>query len=96
MGRKFNAAYYVTDILSPLSKWRSASAKADKRKLIIHADNASPHIAQLSAQFFEQNKMNTAPHPPYSPGLAPSDFYLFGYVKGCLAGLSFESTDGLL
>jgi hypothetical protein len=39
--------------------------------------------------------MKQAPHPPYSPDLAPSDFYLFGYVKGCLAGHSFESADAL-
>jgi hypothetical protein len=40
--------------------------------------------------------MKSAPHPPYSPNLAPSDFYLFGYVKRCLVGLSFEDADQLL
>jgi hypothetical protein len=40
--------------------------------------------------------MKSAPHPPYSPNLSPSDFYLFGYIKRCLAGLSFEDTDQLL
>jgi hypothetical protein len=40
--------------------------------------------------------MKSAPHPPYSPELAPSDFYPFGYVKRCLAGLSFEDADQLL
>jgi hypothetical protein len=40
--------------------------------------------------------MKSAPHPPYSPDLAPSDFYHFGYVKRCLAGLSFEDADQLL
>jgi hypothetical protein len=40
--------------------------------------------------------MKSAPHPPYSPDLAPSDFYLFGYVKRCLASLSFEDADQLL
>jgi hypothetical protein len=40
--------------------------------------------------------MKSAPHPPYSPDLAPSDFYLFGYVKRCLADLSFEDADQLL
>jgi transcriptional regulator with AAA-type ATPase domain len=39
--------------------------------------------------------MKRPPHPPYSPDLAPSDFYLFGYVKGCFAGHSFESEDAL-
>jgi hypothetical protein len=40
--------------------------------------------------------MKSAPHPPYSPDITPSDFYLFGYVKRCLAGLSFEDADQLL
>jgi histone-lysine N-methyltransferase SETMAR len=40
--------------------------------------------------------MKSAPHPPYSPDLAPSDFDLFGNVKRCLAGLSFEDVDQLL
>jgi hypothetical protein len=34
-------------------------------------------------------------HTPYSPDLAPLDFYLFGYVKKCFAGLSFEDADQL-
>jgi hypothetical protein len=40
--------------------------------------------------------MKSAPHAPCSPDLAPSDFYLFGDVKRCLAGLSFEDADRLL
>jgi hypothetical protein len=40
--------------------------------------------------------MKSAFHPPYSPNLAPSDFYLFGDVKRYLAGLSFEDADQLL
>jgi hypothetical protein len=40
--------------------------------------------------------MKLATDPPYSPDLAPSDFYLFGDVKRCLAGLSFEDADQLL
>jgi hypothetical protein len=40
--------------------------------------------------------MKSAPYLPYSPDLAPSDFYLFGGVKRCLAALSFEDADQLL
>jgi histone-lysine N-methyltransferase SETMAR len=40
--------------------------------------------------------MESAPHPPYPPDLAPSGFYLFGYVKRCLTGLLFEDADQLL
>jgi histone-lysine N-methyltransferase SETMAR len=64
--------------------------------LLLHADNARPHAAKLSTQYFNENWMKSAPHPPYSPDLAPSDFCLFGYVKRCFAGLSFMDSDQLL
>jgi hypothetical protein len=44
----------------------------------------------------EQNAMKRAPHPPYSPNLAPSDFYLFGHVKHCLSGSAFADADSFL
>jgi hypothetical protein len=37
----------------------------------------------------DHNSLKRAPHLPYSPGLAPSDFYLFGYVKHKLQGHEF-------
>jgi hypothetical protein len=40
--------------------------------------------------------MKSAPHPPYSLDLAPSDFHLFGYVTRCLTGVSFQDVDQLL
>ena len=33
------------------------------------------------------------PHPPYSPYLAPSDFYLFADIKKMLQGKRFSSDD---
>jgi hypothetical protein len=39
--------------------------------------------------------MKTAHHPLYSPDLAPSNFYLFDYVTGCLAVFPFESINEL-
>jgi hypothetical protein len=62
--------------------------------LIVHADNARPHTAAAGAsqKYIEENTMIRAPHParPYSPDLASSDFYLFGYGKQCLRRQSFE------
>jgi hypothetical protein len=95
-GRRFNAGYYIAEILESLSQWRSIEAAGNERKLLVHADNVRPHTAKLSTQYLNENRMKSAPHPPYSLGLAPLDFFLFGYVKRCLAGLSFEDTDKLL
>jgi hypothetical protein len=40
--------------------------------------------------------MKRAPHPAYSPDLAPSDFYLFGYVRQLLAGEGFPDRKALV
>jgi histone-lysine N-methyltransferase SETMAR len=94
--RKFNTGYYIAEILEPLFQWHAIEAAGNERKLLVHADNVRPHTNQLSTQYFNENRMKSAPHPPYSPDLAPSDFDLFGDVKRCIAGLSFEDADQLL
>jgi histone-lysine N-methyltransferase SETMAR len=95
-GRKFNAGNYIAEISEPLSHWRSIETASNEQKLSVDADNARLPTTKLSTQYFNENRMKSAPHPPYSPDLAPSDFYLFGYVKRCLAGLSFEDAGQLL
>ena len=56
--------------------------------LCLH-DNARPHIARktqaLLREIFE--------HPPFSPDLAPSDFFLFPKMKEHLAGKSFANDE---
>jgi hypothetical protein len=37
-----------------------------------------------------------APHPPYSPDLASSDFLLFGHFKEGMIDLEFKSPEDLL
>jgi histone-lysine N-methyltransferase SETMAR len=95
-GFKFNASYSVTQTLDPRSKWRITQIGRINRKLIVHADNTRPDTAKMTSQFMEQNSMPRAPYPAYSPDLAPSDFYLFGYVKQLLSGCQFADQDSLL
>jgi hypothetical protein len=68
-----------------------------KSKIDRTFDKARSHTAAAAAsqKFMEENWMIKAFHPPYSSDLAPSDFYLFGYVKHCLRGQSFETADKL-
>jgi hypothetical protein len=61
--RKFNAGYDVAEILEPLSQWRSIKTAGNERKLLVHADNAHLQTAKLSTQYFNENRMKSAPHP---------------------------------
>ena len=47
----------------------------------LHDDNAPAHTAMSVQQFLAKN-MTVIPHPPYSPDLAPCDFFLFPRMKG--------------
>jgi hypothetical protein len=80
-GCKFNTSHYVTNILGPLADWHTVQARGSNRKLIIHADNARPHVATMTRQFLEHNAMKRAPHPVYSRDLAPPAFDLFDNTK---------------
>jgi hypothetical protein len=95
-GCKFNAGYDVSKVLTPLSEWWCERGGGNFRNLIIHAANGRPHKTTASEQFMAGNEMVIAAHPPYLPDLAPSDFYLFGQVKGLLRRESFETGEILL
>jgi transposase len=95
-GGKFSAPYYTNNILIALSDWRRLAGERSPNKLWVHADNARPHNAKVSTDFIARNRMKQTAHPPYSPDLAPSDFFLFGYVKRKLMGYHAESSSELL
>jgi hypothetical protein len=60
---------------------------------------ARPHPAKVTRAFRDHNFLRIAPHPFDSPGLAPSDlflFFLFRHLKNRLQGQQFGSADELL
>ena len=59
-------------------------------------DNAPIHRAAAVSEVMEEKLIQRAPHPPYSPDLAPSDFYLFGKLKSRLSGTEFRSSDEII
>jgi transposase len=92
-GCTFNAEYCRDNILAALTQLQPED---DGRKLVIHADNTKIHTAQKIQTFCEENGLGLAPRPPCSPDLAPSDFFLFGYVKEHLKRMAFPSYEELL
>jgi hypothetical protein len=91
--RIFNAEYYRDNILAAGIQFVS---EPGGRQLVIDADNARPHTAQKCRAFCADNRLPLATHPPHSPDLAPSDFFLFGHVKSRLQGIVFQSEGELL
>ncbi|UYV72352.1 hypothetical protein LAZ67_9002754 [Cordylochernes scorpioides] len=58
---------------------------------ILYHDNACPHTAHLVASFLAKNWTQILPQPPYSPDIAPSDFFLFPKIKAVLKGIHFDT-----
>jgi hypothetical protein len=92
-GCKWTSQYDVDNILPNICPLHIAG---DRRKLVIHAVKASPHVSTRVKQYVEEPGLRTAQHPPYSPDLAPSDFFLFDYVQRPLQGSEFQIVEELL
>jgi len=58
-------------------------------KWILHHDNAPAHDALRVHEFLAKNSITKMYHPPYSPALAPFDFWLFPKLKNTLKGQRF-------
>ena len=54
-------------------------------------DNARPHTAGITVQKLHDIGFTILPHPPYSPDLSPSDFYLFSPMKSAIRGKNFDN-----
>ena len=59
----------------------------------LHHDNAPAHTALSVRQFLTKNGMTPLTHPPYSPDLAPCDFFLFPRMKKALKGKRFADIE---
>jgi histone-lysine N-methyltransferase SETMAR len=95
--KTFTSEYFCETICTKLVACAPEETRRNGgRKLTIHMDNASPHRSKQTTEFMQKSRLNSAPHPPYSPDLAPSDFYLFGKVKDMLKGQEFKSSEEIL
>jgi histone-lysine N-methyltransferase SETMAR len=95
--RSFNSEYFVSHVLAPMvAKVFPRGRIPHARRLQFHLDNYRVHFSKASEQFITEGYIGRVPHPPYSPHLAPSDFWLFGHVKTSLIGQAFDEPEQLL
>ncbi|EFP11540.1 hypothetical protein CRE_24876 [Caenorhabditis remanei] len=87
-GKTITADVYI----SQLDKLKRAVAKkrGDKVKVYFQHDNARPHVAKVTHAKLLSFGWTILPHPPYSPDLAPSDYWLFSRLQRHLNGKEFN------
>jgi histone-lysine N-methyltransferase SETMAR len=97
MGQKYNSQFFTETILSSIKKKLTEHRpKLRTTTAHLHVDNAKPHISKRSIETIEEVGFIVVPQPPYSPDLAPCDFFLFGYVKQHLEGKHFTREDHVI
>jgi histone-lysine N-methyltransferase SETMAR len=93
-GQTITAAVYssILDRLKVAILQKRRRRTTDGFLHLLH-DNARPHTAAMTKAKLEEIGLQLLPHPPYSPDLAPSDFYLFSPMKAALRGKSFTCAE---
>ena len=90
-GQTINKEYYV----KVLKRLRDAVRRKRPRfwsssVCILHHDNAPAHSSNLVQQFLAKHKIVQLRQPPYSPDIAPWDFWMFLKLKMALKGKQFD------
>ena len=90
-GQTVNQQFY----LQVLNRLRLAVSRKRPQKLaaeawVLHHDNAPAHTAHSTQVFLASHGIQ---QPPYSPDMAPCDFWLFPQLKRVLKGTRFEDID---
>jgi histone-lysine N-methyltransferase SETMAR len=92
-GVSVNAAYIVDALRRFLKALRKKRPELVAGEWFLHWDNAPVHTAEVVQTFLAKNSIQLIPHPPYSPDLAPADFFLFPTLKKELSGLTLTFTE---
>ena len=94
-GRTVNTQYYI-EALKELREnvKKDRRGKLSKGVLLLH-DNARPHTSFATSDAIRDLNFEILPHPPYSPDLAPSDYWIFGAMKKPLKGKRFDTLQQL-
>ena len=58
-------------------------------------DNAPSHRSKLTTDYLTKNRIVTINHSPYSPDMAPCDFYLFGKLHLGMKGKRYADVDAI-
>ena len=83
---------YAENILpAVVNHYMEARPRTGVRGLKLLHDNAPAHKSAVVVDYLKTSGLHTLPHPPYSPDLAPCDFWLNPHIKQCLRGRKFET-----
>ena len=84
-GKTIHSKYYIA-LLVNLKEEIAKKRPQMKKKVLFHQDNVLYHKSITTIAKPHELHFKLLPHPPYSPDLAPSNYWLFADLKRMLQG----------
>jgi len=94
--QKFDSDYFISILKKLKKEYCKIKKKMSVQGVYLHLDNAKVHTSMATVATAKKLGFTMLKHPSYSPDIAPSDFFLFGYIKDQLKNTEFETTDELI
>jgi [histone H3]-lysine36 N-dimethyltransferase SETMAR len=86
-GQTINSKYEIALLERLNDEIKKKRSHLKKKKVLVHQHNNAPvHKSIKTTAKLHELGYGLLPHPPYSPALAPSGFFLFADLKRILAG----------
>ena len=82
-GKTINSEHYIGQLMRLKNEIGEKRLQMKKKKVLFHQDNAPCHKTLATMVKLNELSFELLPHPPYSPDLAPSDYYLCADLKKC-------------
>ena len=93
--RTINSEYYIA-LLVHLKEEITKKWPQVKKKVIFHQENAPCHKSIVRMAKLHELHFKLLQHPPYSPDLAPSKYWLFANLKRMFQGKRFGSDEEVI
>jgi histone-lysine N-methyltransferase SETMAR len=90
-----NQCYYIEVLTKLRESVRRKRPELWRNEWIFHQDKAPAHNTLSVKQLLANKNITVLENPPYSPDLAPCNFYLFPKIKSVLKGTHFVSVESV-
>ena len=95
-GKTINSERYIGQLMRLKNEIGEKRLQMKKKKVLFHQDNAPCHKSLATMAKLNELSFELLPHPPYSPDLASSDYYLFAELKKMFQGKRFYSNEEVI
>ena len=95
-GKTITGQYYAALLQQLKAAIKEKRPHMARNKVLFHQDNAPAHTSAIALAKLHELRFEILQHAPYSPDLAPSDYFLFPNLKKWLAGRRFISNEEVI